>query len=144
MTSPAHDADTRVADTGRRPLAGITVLDLCAYIAGPYGCTLLADPGAQVVKVEPPGGDNLRKYPSTLADESRAFLGVNRGKQGPSLDLKQPEALDILHRLLATADVLGASSPRQLPGFRTRSVSRARRCRLAAWCRAALVLNAGH
>ena len=49
----------------RGPLSGIRVLDLSAYIAGPYGCTLLADMGAEVVKIEPPTGDNLRRYPST-------------------------------------------------------------------------------
>ncbi|MES2187466.1 MAG: CoA transferase [Pseudomonadota bacterium] len=91
---------------GAGPLAGMRVLDLSAYIAGPYGCTLLADMGAAVIKIEPPGGDNLRKYPSTLASESRAFMGVNRGKQGLALDLKKPEALEVLHRLLAEADVL--------------------------------------
>jgi hypothetical protein len=75
------------------PLAGVRVLDLSGYIAGPYGCTLLADQGAEVIKIEPPEGDNLRKYPSTLAAESRAFVGVNRGKYGLVLDLKQPEDL---------------------------------------------------
>ena len=67
---------------GHRPLSGVRVLDLSAYIAGPYGCTLLADQGADVIKIEPPGGDNLRQYPSTLANESRAFLGINRSKRG--------------------------------------------------------------
>ena len=75
------------------PLTGIRVLDLSAYIAGPYGCTLLADMGADVIKIEPPAGDNLRKYPSTLETESRAFLGVNRSKRGLVLDLKRPEGL---------------------------------------------------
>ena len=88
------------------PLAGVRVLDLSAYIAGPYGCTLLADQGADVIKVEPPSGDNLRKYPSTLEAESRAFLGVNRGKRGLVLDLKQPDALAVLHELAQQADVL--------------------------------------
>ncbi len=88
------------------PLAGIRVLDLSAYIAGPYGCTLLADQGAEVIKIEPPTGDNLRKYPSTLEAESRAFLGVNRGKRGLVLDLKLPEALDVLMQLVKAADVL--------------------------------------
>ena len=88
------------------PLAGITVLDLSSYIAGPYGCTLLADLGADVIKIEAPGGDTLRKYPSTLKSESRAFLGVNRGKRGLSLDLKKPEGLAVLKRLAKTADVL--------------------------------------
>jgi crotonobetainyl-CoA:carnitine CoA-transferase CaiB-like acyl-CoA transferase len=88
------------------PLSGVKVLDLSAYIAGPYGCTLLADQGAEVIKVEPPDGDNLRKYPSTLREESRAFIGVNRSKRGIVLDLKRPEGLAALLRLVREADVL--------------------------------------
>jgi len=90
----------------RGPLAGVRVLDLSAYIAGPYGCTLLADQGAEVLKVEPPAGDNLRHYPSTLARESRAFVGVNRSKRGVVLDLKQPADHEVLLRLVRDADVL--------------------------------------
>ncbi|WP_395408769.1 CaiB/BaiF CoA transferase family protein [Pseudoduganella sp. UC29_106] len=90
----------------RQPLAGIRVLDLSAYIAGPYGCTQLADMGAEVIKIEPPAGDNLRKYPSTLQEESRAFLGVNRSKRGIVIDLKQQEGREVLHKLVDTADVL--------------------------------------
>jgi len=88
------------------PLSGVRVLDLSAYIAGPYGCTMLADQGAEVIKVEPPDGDNLRKYPSTLEAESRAFLGVNRSKLGLVLDLKSPQGLASLLRLVREADVL--------------------------------------
>lgn len=88
------------------PLAGLTVLDLSAYIAGPYGCSLLADQGARVIKIEPPAGDNLRKYPSTLDSESRAFLGVNRSKQGVALDLKAPGGREALLALVRQADVL--------------------------------------
>ncbi len=88
------------------PLSGVTVLDLSGYIAGPYGCTLLGDLGAAVIKIEPPEGDNLRNYPSTLARESRAFLGVNRRKRGIVLDLKQPDGLAVLRRLVEGADVL--------------------------------------
>ncbi len=88
------------------PLSGVRVLDLSAYIAGPYGCTLLADQGAEVIKIESPDGDNLRKYPSTLAAESRAFLGVNRSKFGLVLDLKQAKGLAALFELVKTADVL--------------------------------------
>lgn len=88
------------------PLSGIRVLDLSAYIAGPYGCSLLADQGADVVKVEPPAGDNLRAYPSTLEGENRAFLGVNRSKRGIVLDLKQQGDRDALLALATEADVL--------------------------------------
>ena len=92
--------------TDAGPLAGIRVLDLSSYIAAPYGCTLLADQGAEVLKIEPPEGDNLRNYPSTLQSEGRAFLGVNRGKSGMVLDLKQSGAQDVLDRLLRETDVL--------------------------------------
>jgi formyl-CoA transferase len=88
------------------PLSGIRVLDLSAYIAGPYGCSLLADLGAEVIKIEPPAGDTLRHYPSTLEEASRCFLGTNRSKLGIALDLKKPEARDVLARLVASADVL--------------------------------------
>ena len=88
------------------PLAGIRVLDLSSYIAAPYGCTLLADQGAEVLKIESPEGDNLRNYPSTLRSEGRAFLGVNRGKSGMVLDLKQAGAQAVFDRLLRATDVL--------------------------------------
>lgn len=88
------------------PLSGVGVLDLSAYIAGPYGCALLADQGADVIKIEPPGGDNLRAYPSTLKAENRAFLGVNRSKRGLVLDLKAPAKRQVLLDLVAEADVL--------------------------------------
>ena len=97
---------TRYQLTTTGPLSGIRVIDLSAYIAAPYGCTLLADQGAEVIKVEPPTGDNLRSYPSTLKTEGRAFLGVNRGKSSIVLNLKVPAACDVLLRLLSDADVL--------------------------------------
>ncbi len=100
------DAVSPSADGGAGPLAGVRVLDLSAYIAGPYGCALLADQGAEVIKIESPKGDNLRKYPSTLAAEGRAFLGVNRGKLGMVLDLKTEQGLEVLLDLVRTADVL--------------------------------------
>src|SRR5215467_2564255 len=94
------------AREGRGPLSGITVLDLSGYVAGPYGCALLGDLGALVIKVEPPEGDNLRNYPSTLAAASRAFLGVNRNKYGIGLDLKHADGLAVLSRMVEAADVL--------------------------------------
>lgn len=103
MTSSIFD-NPRTGPAG--PLSGIRVLDLSAYIAGPYGCSLLADQGADVVKVEPPDGDNLRNYPSTLEAESRAFLGVNRSKRGVVLNLKSGDDRAILYRMVREADVL--------------------------------------
>ncbi len=105
MMPPAdRSLPSRCGSTG--PLNGVRVLDLSAYIAGPYGTTLLADQGAEVIKIEPPDGDNLRKYPSTLQAESRAFIGVNRSKLGLVLDLKQPNGLAVLLRMVRDADVL--------------------------------------
>ena len=105
MTASSPFASTRRSGPAG-PLSGVRVLDLSAYIAGPYGCTLLADQGADVIKVEPPGGDNLRQYPSTLQSENRAFLGVNRSKQGVVLDLKSPKAWKRCCAWRAVADVL--------------------------------------
>ena len=104
--TPPHNGNHRAAAGNSGPLSGVRVLDLSAYIAGPYGCTLLADQGAEVIKIEPPGGDNLRQYPSTLASESRAFLGVNRSKRGAVLDLKQARDHAVLLKLVREADVL--------------------------------------
>jgi crotonobetainyl-CoA:carnitine CoA-transferase CaiB-like acyl-CoA transferase len=88
------------------PLEGIRVLDFCTYIAGPYCPTLLADLGAEVIKIEARRGDQTRYFPSTLKDETRMFLGVNRNKQGIVLDLKQGAARDIVYKLTKTADVV--------------------------------------
>lgn len=88
------------------PLSGVRVVDMSAYIAGPYACSLLADQGAEIIKIEPPMGDNLRKYPSTLESESRAFLGVNRSKLSAVLDVKQADDLATLLTLIESADVL--------------------------------------
>jgi crotonobetainyl-CoA:carnitine CoA-transferase CaiB-like acyl-CoA transferase len=104
MVSDPSPPPTTRAQSG--PLAGVRVLDLSAYIAGPYGCTLLADQGAEVLKIEPPSGDNLRQYPSTLEHESRAFLGINRSKRGIVLDLKDARDHAALLKLVREADVL--------------------------------------
>ena len=107
MAKPRLRKPQPVAQPGPSgPLTGVRVLDLSAYIAGPYGCSMLADQGAEVIKIEPPDGDNLRRYPSTLATESRAFLGVNRSKLGLALNIKAPEGLATLLRLVRDADVL--------------------------------------
>jgi crotonobetainyl-CoA:carnitine CoA-transferase CaiB-like acyl-CoA transferase len=102
---PATGAPETTAEN-RGPLTGVRVLDLSAYHAGPYGCTMLADMGAEVIKIEPPEGDNARRYPSTLASEARGLLGSNRSKRGLVLNLKLEEGRAALHRLVKNADVL--------------------------------------
>src|SRR5271155_2655365 len=89
------------------PLAGIRVLDLTRVLAGPYCTMLLADLGAEVVKVERPGGDDARQFGPFLASgESAYFAGVNRGKKSIVLDLKAPQDRETFLGLVAKADVV--------------------------------------
>jgi len=95
-----------VTDTARA-LDGIRVIDLTQVMAGPFCCMLLGDMGADVIKVEPPDGETTRHMEFEVAPGvSAPFLAVNRNKRGITLDLKQPAAVAVLHRLAATADVL--------------------------------------
>ena len=87
-------------------LAGIRVADFSEYIAGPYCTMMLADMGADVVKVERPQGDAWRHTAPVAPYESRGFLGVNRGKRSIALDLERSEGRDIARRLCAGADVV--------------------------------------
>src|SRR6202521_4131264 len=90
------------------PLAGLKVIDLSHVVAGPTCAMLLADMGADVIKVEKiPGGDDARRMaPPTIAGESAAFLMMNRNKRGIALDLKTEAGHTVLSRLLQDADVL--------------------------------------
>ncbi|MBN9738208.1 MULTISPECIES: CoA transferase [unclassified Pseudonocardia] len=87
-------------------LDGMVVLDLTSYLAGPYGCALLGDQGADVIKVESPDGDMMRRYPSTLKGENRAVLGANRNKRSIRLDLKSEQGREAFLRMVAAADVV--------------------------------------
>lgn len=91
------------------PLEGVRVLEVANWLAAPAGCALLADFGADVVKVEPPTGDPYRGYRARASspgqDVSVAFAGDNRGKRGVTLNLDHPEARQILYRLVRDADV---------------------------------------
>ncbi len=86
-------------------LEGIRVLDLTKYLAGPFCTQSLADAGAEVVKIEPPDGDTIRHFPSTLEGGSRLFLGLNRGKRSLAVDLKKEEGGEIVRRMAEGADV---------------------------------------
>lgn len=90
------------------PLADLLVLDLTRALAGPYCTLMLGDLGARVIKVETPsGGDDTRGWgPPFLGGESTYFLSVNRNKESLTLNLKDPRGREVLHRLLARADVL--------------------------------------
>ncbi len=89
------------------PLAGVRVVDMTMYVSGPTCTKLLADLGAEVIKVErPPLGDVYRKQgPDFIDDQSVSFLAMNLGKKSMVLDLKQGAGRDIMVQLLATADV---------------------------------------
>lgn len=88
-------------------LDGIQVVDLSRVLAGPYCAQLLADFGATVIKVESPEGDENRRWPPMSPDgQSANFASVNRGKRSMVLNLKNPDARDVLKQLAAKADVL--------------------------------------
>ena len=88
------------------PLDGVRVLDLTTMIAGPVATMMLADQGADVIKVETPGGDLMRRLAKGRNGMNPAFLSANRNKRSIAIDLKQPAGQAILHKLIATADVL--------------------------------------
>lgn len=95
------------------PLSGVLVADCSTVLAGPFCTMLLADLGAEVIKVEPPEGDGTRGWgPPWVGDEARGtrtaayYLAVNRNKRSIRLDLKRPAGAEVLRRLLARADVL--------------------------------------
>ncbi len=90
-----------------RPLEGIRVLDFSTLLPGPLATLVLAEAGAEVIKVERPGrGDEMRSYQPKLGESSVNFALLNRGKRSVALDLKAPGALERLRPLLATADIL--------------------------------------
>ena len=89
------------------PLSGVTVLDLSRILAGPYCTMVLGDLGAEVLKVEPPNGDDSRGWgPPFVEGESAYFLAVNRNKRSICINLKRASGRDLLHRLARKADVL--------------------------------------
>src|SRR4026209_670573 len=98
---------TTPAASSALSLDGIRVIDLSRVIAGPWCGALLADLGADVIKVEDTGpGDESRTWPPHKDGEAAAYLLFNRNKRGIALDLKTPEAVEVVKRLVQTADVV--------------------------------------
>ena len=89
------------------PLSGVRILDLTSVILGPYATQILADFGADVIKVEAPSGDIMRHVgPMRNSGMGHIYLNLNRNKRSIVLDLKQTEARDALRKLASTADVM--------------------------------------
>ena len=92
--------------TGRTALEGLRVLDVTQVMAGPFCAMQLCDMGADVIKVEPPGGDSTRRMAGTSDRESAGFNAVNRGKRGIVVDLGTVRGQGVVKRLLTTTDIL--------------------------------------
>lgn len=104
------DSALHALPMSKRPLAGLLVLDLSQFLAGPAAAMRLADLGARVIKIERPDGGDLcrRLYISNLVldGDSTLFHSINRHKESFAADLKNPNDLEIVHQLIARADVL--------------------------------------
>ena len=87
-------------------LSGIRVLDVTQVMAGPFCTMLLGDLGADVIKVEPPGGDPTRRWTGSIGNEAPSFWAINRNKRGVVLNLKDPRGQAIFRELAARADIL--------------------------------------
>ena len=88
-------------------LSGLRVIDLSRVLGGPFASQVWGDHGADVIKIEPPSGDETRQWGPPFRDGTASyFLGVNRNKRAMALDLRRPEGRAVLLRLLEDADVL--------------------------------------
>jgi formyl-CoA transferase len=103
MTEIHHDA---AASKSRGALAGLRVLDVTLFMAGPFCATILADLGADVIKIEPPSGDATRQMVGKKGTESPSFNAVNRGKRSLVLNLKTADGQQIFKRLARSTDIL--------------------------------------
>lgn len=92
-------------NTESGPLAGVKILDLTSMISGPVATMLLADQGADVIKIEPLSGDLVRAMGPNRGGETAGFISANRSKRSLALDLKNPKGLEVLKRLVEIADV---------------------------------------
>jgi CoA:oxalate CoA-transferase len=91
-------------------LSGVRVLDFTTIVSGPYCTRLLADLGAEVIKIEPPEGDFIRTQPPMRAGKSAYFAHLNCGKKSLAIDLRQTGATELIRELAATSDVVVENS----------------------------------
>jgi crotonobetainyl-CoA:carnitine CoA-transferase CaiB-like acyl-CoA transferase len=105
-SAQAPTASHLPAGASARPLEGVRVVEFCQVAAGPFCGMLLADFGAEVIKVEPPEGDGLRQWPPITEGFSENFASLNRGKRSVALDLKNEQSRDFARALVLDADVL--------------------------------------
>ena len=94
------------SETAQRPLSGLKIIELGQLIAGPFAAKILAEFGADVIKVEPPAGDPLRQWRYVHDGTSVWWAAHARNKRSMTLDLRQPEGQDVVRRLVADADIL--------------------------------------
>lgn len=100
------NVSTRENSLPVKPLHGIRILDLSHSLAGPFASMLLANLGAEVIKVEPPEGDETRTWAPHVGGESSYFIAANRGLKSISIDLKREEGRTIVHELAPSCDVV--------------------------------------
>ncbi len=107
LSEPPVNGEPAIKQARTGPLAGVRVLDLTAVVLGPLATQILGDYGADVIKLEPPEGDLMRANGvSRRLGMSSIFLAINRNKRSLAIDLKRPEGLAAVRRLLPTVDVL--------------------------------------
>src|SRR3984893_1728133 len=101
-------AEDKASTQGPGALAGLKVIDLTRVLGGPYCTMVLSDHGAEVIKLEPPQGDETREWgpPFDDAGDASYFIGINRNKKSVGLDLSKTAGREVLLRLLEDADVL--------------------------------------
>ncbi|MCY4653055.1 MAG: CoA transferase [Dehalococcoidia bacterium] len=97
------------------PLEGIKVLEFTQIIAGPFGGMMLADMGADVIKVEPVEGEPWRVALEFIPGESKTYMSLNRGKRSLPLDLTRPEAVEIIHKMIPGIDVVVINARPDVP-----------------------------
>src|SRR6202789_2354482 len=101
MTERRH-----AANNPAKSFQGLRVLDFSTTIAGPHCSRMLADMGAEVIKIEPPDGETMRSRPPLRNNFSSVFGQLNAGKKSLVLDLKSPQAIEVIRRLVPSADIL--------------------------------------